>query len=402
MFQNKKANLILSFFITIALWGYVLISVNPTVDQTFEGIPVKIQNQETLLQRGLALSTEEYYISVTVKGKRSDILNMTSEKIVAMMDVYGYALGTNYIPVKIELPPDIELKSGSSNKIEVVVEEFASSNRPVEVAVSGELDQDKEAYVFSVNPAQIEVRGPKSKVEAVKKLTATLYIEEMKTNNSFTLNIAPVDGEGEIVKDVKLSSTNVLVEANLLFVKTVPLEVPVTGQIGPSLEAESINVPTSVVLAGPKEKLDLIENIVTSPVDISNITATTTIPLKIPLPEGVYISSSIKAPEISVKIKGSDTRTYDIETHNIAFENLGNEYSAYVNIQTVIMVITGETDILNTVKVPQDIRLSVDLEGLKQGTYTVPVKIKYDMELKSLTISPREVQVTINAVNEAF
>ena len=216
MFQNKKANLILSLFITLALWGYVLLSVNPTVDQTFDGIPVKIQNQETLLQRGLTLSQDEYYVSVTVTGKRSDILKLTSEKIVAMMDVYGYALGTNYIPVKIELPPDIEVKSGSASKIEVVVEEYAVSNRPVEVSITGDIAPDEEVYIFSVNPLQVEVRGPKSKVASVKKLTAGIDLESMKDKESFTLNIVPVDSDDEIVKEVRLSSTNVNVEASLL------------------------------------------------------------------------------------------------------------------------------------------------------------------------------------------
>lgn len=402
MFQNKKANLILSLFITLALWGYVLLSVNPTVDQTFDGIPVKIQNQETLLQRGLTLSQDEYYVSVTVTGKRSDILKLTSEKIVAMMDVYGYALGTNYIPVKIELPPDIEIKSGSASKIEVVVEEYAVSNRPVEVSITGDIAQDEEVYIFSVNPLQVEVRGPKSKVASVKKLTAGMDLESMKDKESFTLNIVPVDSDDEIVKEVRLSSTNVNVEASLLSLKTVPLEVPVTGELEYSFELESFSIPNSVILAGPKDKLDLIENLVASPVDMSKISTTSTIPLKIPLPEGVYISTKGKAPEILIKIKGIETKTYDVETHNIVFENLGNEYSAYINTATVKMVISGETDVLNAIKVPQDIRLFLDLEGLKPGTYTMSVKIKYDAELQSLTITPKEVQVTINAVNEAF
>ena len=63
---------------------------------------------------------------------------------------------------------------------------------------------------------------------------------------------------------------------------------------------------------------------------------------------------------------------------------------------------TGDPKVLEAVEAATDFRLSVDLAGLTPGVYTLPVVVKYDMVLTSFIVSPIEVQVTINALNEAF
>jgi hypothetical protein len=62
----------------------------------------------------------------------------------------------------------------------------------------------------------------------------------------------------------------------------------------------------------------------------------------------------------------------------------------------------GDPKVLEAVEAATDFRLSVDLAGLTPGVYTLPVVVKYDMVLTSFIVSPIEVQVTINALNEAF
>jgi YbbR domain-containing protein len=402
MFQNKNANLVLSIIIALVMWGYVLIDVNPTVEQRFENIPIKIQNQETLIQRGLALNHENYTITVVVSGKRSDIVKLSQDHIVAIMDVYGYALGTNYIPVKIEVPDDLSLSSNANPKLEVVIEEYVVSNRAVEVHYVGELPANTEPANLNISPRQVEVRGPKSKVESVARLFAEVPLEEWTATGSSTVNIQPLDDNGVIVTDITLSASTITVTGNLLSLKTVPLEIVTEGIIPEEYKVESMDIPTKITLVGPEETLKEIESITSLVVDISGITTTTVIPVPLTLPQGVSISANAPVPQISIKISGMDTKTVDISTSEILFENLSQEYSAYVNTSSLRITMTGDQKVLESVEDPTDFRLSVDLAGLTPGVYTLPVMVKYDMVLNSFTISPIEVQVTINALNEAF
>lgn len=402
MFQNKNANLVLSIIIALVMWGYVLIDVNPTVEQRFENIPVKIQNQETLVQRGLALNHENYSLSVVVSGKRSDIVKLSPEDVVAIMDVYGYALGTNYIPVKIEVPDELSLSGNANPKLEVIIEEYVVSNRSVEVRYVGEIPPNTEPANLNISPRQVEVRGPKSKVESVARLLAEVPLEEWTVTGVSTVNIQPLDGNGVMVTDIGLSASTITVTGDLLSLKTVPLEIITEGTISEEYNVESIELPTKITLVGPEEKLKEIESITSAIVDISGFTTTTVVPVPLTLPEGVSISANAPTPQISIKISGVDTETVEISTSEIMFENLSPEYSAYVNTSRLKITMAGDPKILGAVEAATDFRLSVDLAGLTPGVYTLPVVVKYDMVLTSFTVSPIEVQVTINALNEAF
>lgn len=402
MFQNKNANLILSIVIAIVLWGFVLINVNPTVEQPFNNIPVKIQNQETLLQRGLALTSEEYFISVVIKGKRSDILKLRDEDIVPIMDVYGYALGTNYIPVKIEIPDALSLGTVSDPKLEVIIEEYVVSNRTVEVVFVGDLANGKEPGNLAISPKQVELRGAKSRVEAVNQLLAEISLEDLDSQGKATGKIQPLDKNGAIVEGLSLSATTLSVSGTLYSMKTVPLFVPIQGEIPKGYELETLTAPPQVTIVGNDDVLLGITGITARAIDISSINVTTVLPIDLNLPKNVFLSDRLAAPTIIVKIKGYDTKTVEAANSEIIFTGLDPRFSAYVNTAKIKITMTGEQSVLNAIKDSSIFELSLNLEGFNEGTFIVPLSVKYSKSLTNLVVVPPEVQVTINAPNEGF
>lgn len=402
MFQNKNANLILSIVIAIVLWGYVLIDVNPTVEQPFDNIPVKVQNQETLTQRGLALTTEDYFVSVVIKGKRSDIVKINQDDIVPIMDVYGYALGTNYIPVKIEIPDGLSIATVSDHKLEVIIEEYVVSNRTVEVQFVGDLANGKEPGNIEISPKQVEVRGAKSRVEAVSRLLAEVSLLDLETQGKATAKIQTLDENGSVVNGVGLSSNTLSVSGTLFSVKSVPLFVPILGEIPAEYELEGLSFPPQVTLVGDDNALEAITGITASAIDISNISVTTVLPIQLNLPRNVFLSDRIEEPTLVIKIKGYDTKTVEALNSQITFNGLDPKLSAYVNTAKVKIIMTGQKVVLDTIKDSSVFDLSLNLEGFTEGTYIVPVLVKYNKNLTNLVVSPSEVQVTINAPNEGF
>lgn len=402
MFQNKNANLILSIVIAIVLWGYVLIDVNPTVEQPFQNIPVKIQNQETLIQRGLALTTEDYFVSVVIKGKRSDIVKIGQDDIVPIMDVYGYALGTNYIPVKIEIPDGLALSTVSDPKLEVIIEEYVVSNRTVEVQFVGDLANGKEPGNIEISPKQVEIRGAKSRVEAVSRLLAEVSLIDLETYGKSSATIQTLDENGSVVNGVKLSSTTLSVTGTLFSAKTIPLFVPIIGEISGDYELEALTIPPQVTIVGDDATLNGINGITAAAIDISNINVTTILPIGLNLPQKVFLSDRIPIPTVVIKIKGYDTKTVEAINSEIIFNDLDPKLSAYVNTARVKIIMTGQQNVLNTIKDSSAFELSLDLQGFTEGTYTVPLLVKYSKSLTDLVVSPSEVQITINAPNEGF
>lgn len=402
MFQNKNANLILSIIIAIILWGYVLIDVNPTVEQSFTNIPVKIQNQETLVQRGLALTNEDYFVSVVIKGKRSDIVKLGESDIVPVMDVYGYALGTNYVPVKIEIPDGLSLANVSDPKLEVIIEEYVVSNRSVEIRFVGELANGKEPGNIVISPKQVEVRGAKSRVESVVQLLAEVRIQDLGTKGETSGEIQPLDKNGSIVSGITLSSTTLSVTGNLLSAKTVPLFVPILGEIPKGYELESLTVSPQVTIVGEDEVLLSITGITAAAIDISSINSTTVLPVELNLPRSVFLSESVAIPTVTIKIKGFDTKTVEALNSQITFIGLDPKLSAYVNTAKISIIMTGENRVLSAIKDSSAFELYLNLQGFNEGTFIVPLGIKHNKSLTNVVVSPSEVQVTINSPNEGF
>ena len=71
MLNSKTANVILSLIIAVALWSYVIYTIEPTQTRTLVNVPVSIQNEDSLTDRGLAVAdSDSIYVDVKVKGKR--------------------------------------------------------------------------------------------------------------------------------------------------------------------------------------------------------------------------------------------------------------------------------------------------------------------------------------------
>ena len=122
MFSNDLVNKILSVVIALLLWAYVIGEVNPTTQTQLENLPVQLLNSETLASRGLIVSgSDQFNISLTLEGKRRDMVNLSAEEIVIDADLFGFGKGENSIPVVVNVPDNIKIVEIKPAKIKVLV-----------------------------------------------------------------------------------------------------------------------------------------------------------------------------------------------------------------------------------------------------------------------------------------
>lgn len=400
MLKNNTVRKILSLLIAIFLWVYVMGEVNPTITKTISNIPVELLNENTLEQRGLAVQeSSEFAVSIEVKGKRADLNSLEKSEITATADLFGYKEGENEVPVTVEVPDNITLEAIKTPNIKVTLEELVSVYKEITVDFAGKTESGTEPGNVTVSPDEIEVKGAKSAVDIVKNVKAEVDASKI-TDEERTFNVEPkaVDKNGDIVSGVTLSAKTVQVQAVLCYTKTVPLKVEVTGSVPEKYQVTDILIPKKITIRGPKASLDKITSISADPVDISDVTASTTLKIDPRLPQGVELADSSADIGVTVKIKGLDTRTITLPAKNSRIRNLSDGLSAYVNTAEVEVTVTGSETLLKDIGA-DDFVLSVDLEGLKEGNHTVPVKITSDKKFNSLEIKPETVEVTINGQN---
>ena len=131
---------LLSVLIAIGLWLYVVTVVNPEWSDTFYNIPVVLENEEVLIERGLMLTSKDIpTVTLRLSGNRTDMIKLNASNITLKADLSRiYSAGEQSLGYTIVYPGDVPSnafveESRYPESITVVVEERRHKEVPVEV-----------------------------------------------------------------------------------------------------------------------------------------------------------------------------------------------------------------------------------------------------------------------------
>lgn len=302
MLKNNAVLKILSLLLAIALWAFVLGEVNPEVKKTIYGVPVEFTNLEYLENRDLAMVTQDgYTVDIVVKGARSDVGQLELSDIQATADMYGYGKGENRVAVEVTVPGKISLHEVKTPDITVVIENMASVSKPVTVEFTGSTPEETEPSAVKVTPSLVEVKGAESVIAKVDSVVVEIdSVELTEVNSVFYATPSAKTAKGRLIKGVSISATTVEVDAVLHHIKTVALEVNVTGS--PEGNA-TVTIPEEITVKGSVEALSRITSVSARSVNISDVDETQIIPLELTLPYGVELAKISEDIGIKVEFK---------------------------------------------------------------------------------------------------
>lgn len=402
MLQNKTVKIILSILIAVFLWHYVYTEENPTVTQKFENVPVQILNVESLESRGLtAVGTEEQTVTVSVEGKRAEISALTANDFIVTADVYGYGVGENNIPVKVDAPANTVVTDIKPNRITIQIDELVSVAHEIEAVPMTALKDDRELYVTGMQPAEVMVTGARSVVTQISKIEARINADSLSEKmKSVHGTLVALDSNGTEITDISFSSETVEVDAQILRSKEVPLDVNVTGEVSSKYTVSEVKIPETIKIIGTKDALEDIEKVKAADIDISDITATTKINLALNLPEGVYPSQSEQVNYVYVVINNVAVTEIEIPAANIELRGIAEGSTAFVDetLESVKLTVRGSEALVQSASA-SDFVISVDLTGLEPGTHEVALSKEHIKSFTSVEMEPAHIHVTIK--NEA-
>ena len=393
--KSRTITIIISIVIALILWSYVIIQVNPSKKETITKVPVQLLNIQSLTARELAISGDgEYLIDVVVEGKKADISKVKRDEIIAEVDLYGWSKGENYIPVNVKVPSTLKVLEVKSPKILVTIEDLVALSKPVVISYRGNFPGGTEEGDVDIRPAEIEITGAKSEVESVHEVK--VYIEA----GDITPEGAEIQGEavpltaGEIiVENVNLSSNYVSVFARLMQLKEVPLVVETVGSPKEGYGAE-IAAPNAVIIKGSKADIKDVEFIMSEPIDMQTTTESSTVDLKLILPEKIELAKKNPKLVARVDIEAIATREFQYTSDDIIFEGLAHGRNVDIQAVDIIVSVTGRKDAIEQLMQNQ-VQLFVDIAGLDAGTVDVPLMITSDIGLHSFIISPEQITLVI-------
>lgn len=378
--KNKLLTALLSFAIALGLWLYVVTVVSPNSDKHYYNIPVVMQGEILLQERGLMVTgTEQETVALHLEGNRTDLDKLNSANITINVDVSRiYETGTHSLSYTPSYPGDvpnnaITVLSKSPGTITVTVEERVSKTVPVEIQYIGTLSEgfmaDKENK--QIDYEQVNITGPKSVIDqiAVARIDVDLESRSESISGQFQYTLCNEKGEGVNAELVTTDVETINLTLKILRVKELALVVKVISGGGATEKTSVIDIePKTIRVSGSDNLLEDLESLELGVINLGEMPEDQVLNFPIKLPEGITNETGVTEATVDVRFPNLATKTLTVT--EFVPVNIPAGLEADVITRLLEVQIRGPKNTVEKVK-PSDITVTVDFGNEQIGTATV-------------------------------
>lgn len=389
---NNKVAMAFSLLLAFAIWIWVAIEKSPVVEVTIASVPVKI-DMENSVPAQLNLQTfgqTEYYVDVTVTGKRFIVSALTPEDIVVTAQTnYVDSAGNKSLQLKAVSAnsKDFEISRLSQNYIDVYFDTYKEAEFAIVPQISAPNDQTVidgcilGDVLFSKNT--VVVSGPSTEVNKITGVVAqTALTGPLASTTTVQPEIKLQTENEEALSNVQMDSGDTAITMTMPVLKKVTLPTTVTFKNAPAgyiNESVPFTVsPTEIEAAVPIEKINEIKSISVGTVDFAeldqgynvfNFKASD-------ITEYTIVDSSTRF-KVTVNMSGLTSAMFSVPAQNISITTQKDGYTATVIAEPLenirIIGTTDEIAALTNEMIYAEVNLSE--VSLQEGEQTVKARI---------------------------
>lgn len=385
----------ISLFISVLIW--IFIAWNGNNDGT-KNIAVKIAYEN--VPKGYIVHAPIQNIDVKISGKVSTLSRVENSDMKAAVDLENLSAGTYNLPIKVEAPTTVRLRSWNKTTVPVELSRYIERKIPLTWKLEGDLPEGKVISSVNISPKEITVGGSESDILSIQAVNAILSDLEQNSDGDIKAKIEITGVENKEKRDrIFLSSKFVNVKVKMedeVQADKIPVKVSITGSPSNGLEINTVRiVPEMVSIYGKKSAISKMKELILPPIDITGLDQNTQlmIPIRpLDLESGIELREPDRVRvEITLRNKITTTTYTNI---NIALVGATlNHFKLEPQIATV--TIEASQSIMNTLNNAVPFNLYVDVSNVVSKQITLPILIK---NLKDgvfiKTISPEEIKVT--------
>lgn len=386
--MKKILYALLSVVIAMGLWAYVITTERPGSQQTFYNVPVVLQNESVLLDRGLMLSQDRNItVALTLSGNRSNLVKLDSTNITVTVDLAKvYRAGKQNVSYNISYPNSvsrnsIELVSGDPQDITLNVVERRTKQIPVVPVYSGAVPEgyrtDKENVML--DHKFISVTGPASVVDtihqAVINVDLTNQTETIDRVYGYTLR----DAAGNEVDSelLTMDTPEISLILTIQRYKEISLELTVVPGGGATQANTQITMDTqSIQISGSDQLLNEIGNKLNlGTLNLGEISENGVLEYEIRLPEGVVNLSGQE--KVTVTVHFGELAKKQIQITDIRQRNVPAGLKVEILTKLLTVTLRGNAEQINDIT-EEDLNVVVDFISAEVGTGTYKALIYVD------------------------
>lgn len=390
-FSQEPLWKLFSLAVAVFMWFIVMNVINPTEVKNFTAT-VSFDNMDALTSQGYIISNlkeiEKTSVNVKIEGTRPalDELSKSEYKnnIKARIDLSKIEVSdttefpkTYSVVIVPSLPSGLyiynyDIANYYPTVCQVEIDKSASKTVPVQLKTYGEPATGYVAGNPKSSITEIEITGPESRIANVERAVATIDISGAKERviKNCALVVYDEDDlplEGFISEPAEISASVEIRKNN-----TIKIEEPITlGSLPDTLELISIEwSPKTIDVTSLGESA--VESITLPVINLSEITKDTT--------EVVDISDNLEkagleavgnntSVTMTIRVGLKSGEKYTINPDMIGITGLSSEFD--VEIADSVSFEVGGVESLDV----NSFMPSIDLSGLSEGEYSVPVHI---------------------------
>ena len=382
--KRKILKGLLSLAVALALWIYVVTVVSPSADRVYNNVPVVLQGESLLKERGLMITTQDIpSVSVHLEGNRSDLDKLNNSNITLTADLSRiYDAGTHSLRFSSSYPGDvasgaISVLSQDPVSITVEVEERVTKQVPVEVDYTGELAEgilaDVENKELSVQ--EVEISGPKSVVSKIATARINVNLDERTESISeeFTYTLCNKKGKAVDAKLITTDTEKVNLSLRIARIKEVALDLQIVDGGGATKDTTQIVLsPETIRVSGSDTQLENIEKVELGTINLGEVLEDSVFTFPIKLPEGVVNETGVTEATATVRLKDLETKT--LKVSNFKLVNVPKGMNAKLITQELEVQMRGSKEQIDRLK-KSDITVQVDFANAKTGTVKINAQI---------------------------
>lgn len=385
MRESLKKNLnikIISVLLAIGIWFFVLDSDNPIKVRDMT-IPLKIENENTLLDKGLVLKNKDYQksIEIKVRGRKEIIDNLSTDDFRAVLD-FSKVKDASEKQVVVDGPSyigkdreDVKIDSGRYQAVSIELEKTGNNTFQVAIAKEGSVKEGYKIVKTWVTPDSITIDGTDSLVKSIASIETGIDVDGLEEDTEFKKIECKVIGKNG--KEVNLNK-KYTVDIKVEIAREVPIVPVINGKPAKNYIKGTYKItPEKALITGPHDILAKTYELTTlEPIDIENASNSVDVSRIIKLPAGIKLVNTPQEVEVSVAIEPLAQKDILIAKDNITLLNteIDNSLKYEIQAEGITVTVKGSRQALEQLDASM-LNPRLDVGRLGEGVHKVPLQV---------------------------
>ena len=411
--MKKLIYALISVAISLGLWIYVVTVVNPESEETFWDIPVVMQNETELHNRGLMIVSGDIpTVTLKLRGNRSDLVNLNRSNITLTVDLSRiYVAGQQQVSYNISYPGNIpnnafEILSQNPKLITLTVAERTTKQVPIRVVYEGAVPDnyrtDKDNPVL--DHQYVQVTGPADVVSQISyaKVLVDLNGRTESVNQKFTYTLCTESGTQVQNEHLVTNISEVNLTMKIQFYKDIQLVVNVIPGGGATLENTQIQLDMDTIqIAGDRKILENLDVLVLGEIRLGEELIDAVKVFEIELPDGVENLTGKDQVNVTVDFDDNlETKTFVVV--NIVKTAVPGNMEVSIQTKEMRIKVRGTKSQIAQMKA-SDLTVQVDFSEAEigAGPYKATVLVSSNYSAYVGAVGVYTVNATVTASAEA-